>query len=111
MTVLTHSSAASEQLTELWRQQVATIVELSRDTLPPGEADGCRANELLLSNQLLAAGRQQLAETEAALARVKAGSYGQCEHCSGAISPERLEILPAARYCVTCQAQHTAAMR
>lgn len=105
MTVLNHSSAASEQLAALWRQQVSSIVALSRDTLPPEESDGCRANELLLANHLLAAGRQQLAETEAALARLNDGAYGVCEHCSCAINPERLEILPAARFCIACQTQ------
>lgn len=105
MTALTHPSAAGEQLAELWRQQVSNIVALSRDTLPPEEPDGSRAIELLLANQLLNAGRQQLAETEAALARLKDGTYGVCEHCLSAINSERLEILPAARFCVACQAR------
>jgi RNA polymerase-binding transcription factor DksA len=92
------------QLEDLWRQQVATIVELSRDTLTPHDRDGSHATELLLTNELLAAARQQLGDTEAALTRVKDGLYGRCEDCSRQINPERLEILPAARYCVACQA-------
>lgn len=98
-------SDAHELLVELWRQQVTNIVELSRDALTPGDDDGYRANELLLTNQLLAVARQQLVETEAALARLKDGTYGRCAHCSDPISPERLEILPAARNCVACQAE------
>ena len=52
---------------------------------------------------LVAAARQQLNETEAALARVDDHSYGLCCCCSESITPERLEILPAARYCASCQ--------
>lgn len=101
------TSEAHELLVDLWHQQVANIVELSRDALTPGDNDGYRANALLLTNQLLAVARQQLDETEAALARLKDGTYGRCAHCSGPISPERLEILPAARNCVTCQAERS----
>jgi RNA polymerase-binding transcription factor DksA len=106
---LTHDPVSDTRLLleELWRQQVDTVVELSRDTLTPGDANGYHANELLLTNKLLAVARQQLADTEAALARLKDGSYGACAQCTRPISPERLEVLPAARYCVTCQAAHT----
>jgi DnaK suppressor protein len=100
-----HDPFPSRQaLEELWRQQVANIVDLSRDALTPNESDGFHASELLLSNQLLAVARQQLDETEAALARLQDGTYGRCEDCSSDISAERLEILPAARYRLACQA-------
>lgn len=51
---------------------------------------------------LLAAARHDLAETDAAQARVAAGTYGVCERCGRPIAPERLEARPAARTCVTC---------
>jgi RNA polymerase-binding transcription factor DksA len=44
----------------------------------------------------------QLAETDAALARVDAGSYGLCENCGRPIPEARLEARPAARLCVPC---------
>ena len=95
-------------LEEQWRQQVATIVDLSYDALPPADepdGDGSRATDLLVTNQLLAAARQLLLETEAALTRLDDGSYGLCPDCSNPISEARLEILPAARLCVACQAK------
>ncbi|MDG6106964.1 TraR/DksA C4-type zinc finger protein [Dactylosporangium aurantiacum] len=52
-----------------------------------------------------AAARQAIEETNAALARVAAGSYGRCERCAGPIPAERLEILPHARLCVPCHAR------
>jgi RNA polymerase-binding transcription factor DksA len=96
-------------LEEQWRQQLATIVELSYAALSAAPAepddDGARAQTFQLNTGLLATARQQLEETEAALARVDDGSYGLCGGCGGPIVPERLEVLPAARYCVACQAR------
>jgi RNA polymerase-binding transcription factor DksA len=34
------------------------------------------------------------------------GTYGICEDCGTEISPERLEFLPEATRCVSCQARH-----
>ena len=51
---------------------------------------------------LLAAARHDLAEIDAAQARVAAGTYGVCARCGRPIAPERLEARPAARTCVTC---------
>jgi len=47
----------------------------------------------------------ELVEVDAALVRLDAGSYGQCEECGHPISEGRLEALPAARYCVEDQAK------
>jgi RNA polymerase-binding transcription factor DksA len=97
-------------LEEQWRRQVADIVDLSHNALTladdadRSDYDGSRANELHVTRQLLTAARQQLVETEFALARLDDGTYGLCADCGGPISPERLEILPAARHCVACQA-------
>lgn len=42
-------------------------------------------------------------EIRAALARLDSDAYGVCEVCSGAIPIERLDALPTARTCVSCQ--------
>jgi DnaK suppressor protein len=47
--------------------------------------------------------RREMAEVQAALARIDAGTYGVCEACGEAISPARLEAFPMARRCVHCQ--------
>jgi DnaK suppressor protein len=44
-----------------------------------------------------------LREVEDALRRIDAGSYGVCMECDEAISTKRLDALPWAKYCVTCQ--------
>ena len=55
---------------------------------------------------LLAAARQQLTETDAALSRVADGRYGLCLDCGLPIAPGRLEARPTAAYCVTCATRH-----
>ena len=38
-----------------------------------------------------------------ALRSVEAGEYGQCKRCREDIHPERLEVIPDAKYCIRCQ--------
>jgi DnaK suppressor protein len=44
-----------------------------------------------------------LAEVDAALARLEAGTYGSCTSCGRPIATERLEALPWAALCIDCQ--------
>jgi RNA polymerase-binding transcription factor DksA len=49
--------------------------------------------------------QHHLAEVDAAIARLDAGTYGVCERCGSPIGAERLEALPAARLCIACAAR------
>jgi DnaK suppressor protein len=53
---------------------------------------------------LITSSRRALSEIAHALRRMAQGTYGRCERCEIAISPERLEVLPHARFCAPCQA-------
>jgi len=44
-----------------------------------------------------------LREISDALRRIDRDDYGTCLECSEPISPKRLDAVPWARYCVTCQ--------
>jgi DnaK suppressor protein len=44
--------------------------------------------------------REQLDDVERALAKLESGGYGSCEVCGEAIGADRLEAMPAARYCI-----------
>ena len=44
-----------------------------------------------------------LAEIDAALKRIEAGTYGICTTCGKQIPEERLEALPWATLCIDCQ--------
>ncbi|MEV0156948.1 TraR/DksA C4-type zinc finger protein [Micromonospora sp. NPDC050686] len=51
---------------------------------------------------LLVGARRRLAELDAALERLDAGTYGTCERCGSVIPAERLAVRPFARTCVGC---------
>lgn len=48
-------------------------------------------------------GYDQLRLIEEALDRLASGDYGTCFACESPIPPRRLEAVPWARYCVSCQ--------
>lgn len=47
--------------------------------------------------------RRELEEAEAALERLKGGVYGTCEECGKAIDAMRLDAVPTAARCESCQ--------
>jgi DnaK suppressor protein len=47
----------------------------------------------------------ELADVDRALRRLDDGTYGVCEACGDPISDERLEAMPAARFCIAHQAE------
>lgn len=44
--------------------------------------------------------KRDLSEIEAALKKIKKGTYGKCEKCGKPIDPARLEVKPSAIYCL-----------
>lgn len=49
--------------------------------------------------------REALKDVDDALGRIDAGTYGLCLRCSAPIGSDRLEAMPATRYCITCAAK------
>jgi DnaK suppressor protein len=49
------------------------------------------------------AGRRLLKDIEDALLRIRDGLYGNCERCTKPIDETRLEAVPQARMCISCQ--------
>ena len=58
-----------------------------------------REHELALSNNT----RELLDQTEHALDRIEAGTYGVCESCGKPIGKARLQAFPRATLCVACK--------
>ena len=58
-----------------------------------------REHELALTHNA----RELLAQTERALARIDAGTYGTCESCGDPIGKARLQAFPRATLCVRCK--------
>ncbi len=47
----------------------------------------------------------EIRDIEAALARIKAGSFGRCVECGQEVGYERLLAYPTAKRCIVCQRQ------
>lgn len=54
---------------------------------------------------LVAAYERRLEEIDATLKVAAQGKYGICERCGNPIDPERLQIFPETRLCVSCKNQ------
>ena len=67
----------------------ANFADTSQVTAERGEAEA-------LAGKL----KESLEEVAAAITRLDAGTYGACEECGVAISPARLEAMPASRFCI-----------
>ena len=72
------------------------------EVAPEDAASANESTERLVA--LTSAQERELGEIDAALARVDAGRYGNCETCGRAISANRLQAVPEARLCMECSA-------
>lgn len=82
------------------------------DRRTPRPADADNRDRADLANDYRARNRraaltsmdeQQLAQIDHALTRMDQGSYGMCEQCGNPIAAKRLEFLPQATLCMSCQ--------
>ena len=90
------------------RKQVLTGLGIKFDTLARmgrvGEEDQAQiSHDEFVSLQLNSLDYGQLRLVEEALDRLGSGHYGVCLSCEEPIPHKRLNALPWARYCVTCQ--------
>jgi RNA polymerase-binding protein DksA len=72
----------------------------------PYSADFAEQVVELESNQVIEQlddeGKAELAEVNAALAKIDNGNYGACEKCQKNISDQRLQAVPYAALCIHC---------
>jgi DnaK suppressor protein len=93
-----------EQSENLQQAEKDSSGELSSFDQHPGDLGTDtfeREKDLSIVEQLDA----QLEDVERALHRLQEGTYGRCEVDGQPIPDERLEVVPAARYCVRHQAE------
>jgi DnaK suppressor protein len=94
--------AALEQERDLLRSKVHELDAKEDDLSYDGNfADSAqvaaeRGENKVLYDQL----RRDLDDIENALERMDSGSYGTCEVCGATIGPDRLEVMPATRFCI-----------
>jgi RNA polymerase-binding transcription factor DksA len=100
--LVTKAAEVDAELGELLEQPDTT------DTIQYGKRAG-DANASAADRASRVAAAEALAalrdEIDAALARLDAGTYGECETCGSAIAAARLEALPWTTHCVQCAQQ------
>lgn len=89
---------------ELARLRELLLEEREQQLARSRELDGAADMEADLADVLAVRAQEALEETEQALALLDEGNYGACASCGDPIPFERLEAIPGARSCVSCQA-------
>jgi DnaK suppressor protein len=82
----------------------ASVGEVSNYDQHPADI-GTEVFEHEKNQSLLEQLEYELAEIDQAFERLEAGRYGTCQACGERIPDERLEAMPAARFCVEDQAK------
>lgn len=110
----------ARQALESERLRLESALEGIREGGDVGEGTGAAVEELSVVDQhpadvatetldkevghaLLDQVRSDLDDVDRALARLQEGTYGLCEACGQPIGDDRLEAVPAARYCLLHQ--------
>jgi DnaK suppressor protein len=93
---------------ERLREQLALLghgdqpdLDFDENFADSGQVTAERGEVEALAGQL----EETLQETEDALVKIDAGTYGECESCGQRIPSARLEAMPAARLCIGCASQ------
>ena len=93
------------------RTDVLSRVQAARDSEQDSNEDeapdlGDRALSTMtrdLMYELTGTERDLLRRIDAALGRIDAGTFGECQNCGKKVHDARLEALPWARHCIDCQ--------
>lgn len=94
-------SSMALALSRLEREHVALLLAIC-ELESPDTADG---NSLALREALLPLLREDLRQTQRALARAAQGQYGICEDCNRPLAARLLELKPSATTCPVCEAR------
>lgn len=89
------------ELASLLRRRDGIAIEKTADALDEVQ----RAAERELVTRNLERESRVQRDVGAALVRVEQGTYGTCVDCDEEISPKRLNAVPWASLCITCQEQ------
>jgi RNA polymerase-binding transcription factor DksA len=110
-TLRNHLATDREQtrlLIERLSEEMGAFLTARRDSPTDDEHDPegpTLAFERSQSQAMLAQSRQHLTEIDAALLRMKRGTYGLCTNCGGEIALGRLQVRPQAPLCISCAAR------
>jgi RNA polymerase-binding protein DksA len=97
-----------DEITELGTEIAVAESQIAEGDSTDGAGDdqadlGAKTYEREHEMSLAYNARDLLAQSERALERIGAGTYGVCESCGKAIGKARLQAFPRATLCVTCK--------
>jgi RNA polymerase-binding transcription factor DksA len=106
-----------EEFETILKRRKATLADdilgLNRDWLDKSEGDAAHSNHMAESgtdafeedvrlSRMESAG-EEIEEIEAALGRIRQGTFGVCEECAKPLPTPRLRAIPYARLCLSCK--------
>ncbi len=91
------------EILEVSRRAVTAIDQLRRAERDPETAEASQSEQLQYDlSQLGEVEQREIAQIDAAIARLDAGEYGTCRDCREEIDPGRLAALPFVLDCADC---------
>lgn len=89
----------------LVKSENESFIELAGRVHDTGEES---VAELLMEMNINLSRREteELADVEAALTRIRGGTYGACIDCGNDVNRDRLKAYPTAKRCIDCQNLH-----
>jgi RNA polymerase-binding transcription factor DksA len=93
--------------TETEEESIGELSHLAQHQADVGSEAFEREKDFSILDQIEA----ELGDVERALRRLDDGTYGRCEACGETIGDERLEAMPATRFCLHHQQQAEAMAR
>ncbi|MCA9322380.1 MAG: TraR/DksA family transcriptional regulator [Planctomycetes bacterium] len=95
-----------ERREQVLRDQASALREChsNHDNFSSDEMDqAANATDFAMAAHAASMDGEEIELIDEALIRIKEGNYGVCDDCSDMIPSPRLEALPFARFCVSCQ--------
>lgn len=103
-TIDTRKAALEARLAELKGRLVRIEDELEQPASENFSEQATEREDEEVLEDLGAAGVQEIRKIEAALDRIRQGTYGICVNCGDPIDEKRLDAVPAAPLCADCAA-------
>ncbi|PRX98499.1 TraR/DksA family transcriptional regulator [Allonocardiopsis opalescens] len=97
--IATYRAEIEQAQAQLADQLADSVSGAGDDTADTGAKNFAREHSLAVTYNT----RDLLAQSERAIARMDAGTYGACESCGKAIGKARLQAYPRAVLCVQCK--------
>jgi RNA polymerase-binding transcription factor DksA len=85
------------------REEVRGSTEVLRGAVQDRSEESIAGSMAAVDRALLKQFESERRQVQAALARLRDGSYGECVHCGEPIAYARLCVAPAAGRCMRCQ--------